>query len=1164
MSHSRPMAVAICVVMSLVVASFPTHAQQPSPNGEGGSCTYTLSAGALGATWEGQTFDVSVTPSMDYGCSWEATSNVSWLHVDPSAGYGPETIHITVDRFSTTTPCLTRLGQITVGGAVLAIYQGGPVGASCTSQGSRGSSFCCAVVATKSAAGDMGALEAARRYRDEVLERTPRGRELVRLYYQHTGEVVRMMALDPWLTLRAARLLAHHSGTLEAAVAGTATLTSSDLDEIDVLLGDLEHAAGLELAAALGAFRREMRTPAAQATCGIQVRGDDESRKVTTTAIAATEMAPYLGLAPGGDLAPAAPLRVPDLLAIRARGADLARTYDRHASEVQRLVVRDPLLALRLLSAYGAVAPVLRDLVSTGGATMSVAARENVDGALGALASAASPRLARDVALMRRDLRSPRLLAGLGIRPETPRPGPADSAPLAFVAPNARADVGAYVARGRGYGLAISGSELRLAISRPSGVGQRAEPVTIAFRGARHDAPLVADAALATRINDLTGSDPREWRRGAPANGRVVARGLYPGVDAVYSGTQRQLRMDLVVAPYADSGAVRLRADGARVDEDGRLRIGTPDGSFAIPAPVAYQTIGSERRAVAARFRRATTGEVEIAVGAYDPTRPLVLGAAVDLATSFGGAGDDGATDVALDAEGNIYVAGFANTAALPATGGAQPTYGGGTGDAFVMKLDPSGANVIYATYLGGRDQDFAESIAVDATGAVYVGGSTASANFPSVRGLQPGRRGAYDGFVSVLNPSGSALTFSTLLGGSNLDTVSGVAVDSSGRVTACGATISEDFPTTVGAYSRPSRGRSDGFVAKIDVTAAALVYSTRLGGRDFDAATDLVIDAAGNAVVVGATASNDFPVVGGAQPLFNGGVEGFVTRVAPDGRSLLSSTFVGGGDLDGCSGVAIDSAGAVYVTGATSSPNLPVVNALQPAFGGGALDGFVVKLTPDLGSVAYATYLGGSDDDRGYRIAVDGSGRAVVAGITASTDFPTVDAVQPTLSGATFDAFSASLDATGARLVAATYLGGDGEDVSLGVAVDANGAAIVVGQTASMDYPAGGAFAGANDIFVTRLAAPPSVPPPVVDSVTALAKPGKPFRIKITGTNLQPGVAVSIGGTPWGGVKRKSETQLLLTKGASLEALFPVGRPVDILVVNPDGGVARATFTRD
>ncbi len=1164
MSRTRPAIVALLAIVLLATASIPTLAQEPPPRGEGGSCTYTLSASVLGVTFEGQTFDVTVTPSMEYGCSWTASSNVSWIQVDPSSGYGPGAIQITVDRYSTTTPCLTRQGQVTVGGTVLPIFQGGPVGASCTSQPSRGSSGCCAVVATKTAAGDLGALEAARRYRDEVLERTPRGRELVRLYYQHTGEVVRMMALDPWLTLRAARLLARHSGTLDEAVAGTANVTSSELDEIDVLLGDLELAAGPELAAALGAFRRELRTPGAQATCGIEVSDDGASSKVAPNAIAATDMAPYLGLAPGGDLAPAASLRVPDLLAIRARGADLAPTYDRHASEVQRLLIRNPLLALRLLSAYGAVAPVLRELVSTGGATMSEAARVNLDEALGALASAASPRLARDIALMRRDLRSPRLLAGLGVRAAARKPGPADAAPLAFVGPKDPSEAGPFVARGRNYGLAISGSELRLAISRPSGVGQGAEAVTVAFAGARNRSPLVADSPLSTRVTDLTGTDPRAWRRDAPSYGRVVARGIYPGVDAHYGGTQRQLRMDLVVAPHADTGAVRLLADGARVEADGGLSIRTPDGALAVPPPIAYQTLGSERRYVPARFRPTATGAVGIALGAYDRSQPLVLGAAVDLATSFGGAGDDGATDVALDAEGNIYLAGFANSAALPAAGGAQPTYGGGTGDAFVMKLDPTGTNVVYATYLGGRDQDFAESIVVDATGSAYVGGSTASPNFPTVRSLQPGRRGAYDGFVAVLDPSGSALTFSTLLGGSNLDTVSGVAVDSAGRVTACGATISDDFPTTVGAYGRQSRGRSDAFVARIDPTAAALVSSTRIGGRDFDAATDLVLDAAGNAVVVGATSSNDFPAPGGAQPLFNGAVEGFVTRVASDGRSLLSSTFVGGGDLDGCSGVAIDAAGAVYVTGATSSPNFPVVNALQPAYGGGALDAFVAKLSPDLGSVAYATYLGGSDDDRGYRIAVDGSGRAVVAGITASTDFPTVNPVQPQLSGETFDAFAASFDATGTRLVAATYLGGGGEDVSLGVGVDAAGAAVVVGQSTSADFPAGGAFAGANDVFVVRLAAPPSVPPPVVDALTALDKPGKPFRIKIAGGNLQPGVAVSIGGAPWAGVKRKSATQLLLTKGASLEALFPAGRPVEILVANPDGGVARATFTRD
>src|ERR1022692_2585480 len=252
-----------------------------------------------------------------------------------------------------------------------------------------------------------------------------------------------------------------------------------------------------------------------------------------------------------------------------------------------------------------------------------------------------------------------------------------------------------------------------------------------------------------------------------------------------------------------------------------------------------------------------------------------------------------------------------------------QPTYGG-NGDAFVAKLNPTGSALVYSTYLGGSEWDRGNGIAVDGSGNAYVTGFTASTDFPAMNPIQPVNGGGDDAFVAKLNPTGSALVYSTYLGGSGNDTGSGIAVDNSGNAYVAGYTSSTNFPTMSPLQLAYGGGDSDAFVAKLNPTGSALVYSTYLGGSGEDQGGGIAVDNLGNAYVTGGTGSTDFPTMNAAQATYGGDTDAFVAMLNPTGSALVYSTYLGGSSDDDGYGIAEDSAGNAYVTGGTGSTDFP------------------------------------------------------------------------------------------------------------------------------------------------------------------------------------------------------------------------------------------------
>lgn len=461
--------------------------------------------------------------------------------------------------------------------------------------------------------------------------------------------------------------------------------------------------------------------------------------------------------------------------------------------------------------------------------------------------------------------------------------------------------------------------------------------------------------------------------------------------------------------------------------------------------------------------------------------------------TYLGGNNFDKGRGLAVDKQGNIYIAGQVMSTDFKTTAGAYQTAIAGSADVFVAKFKSTG-ELIYSTLVGGTGADSANSLAIDSKGNAYVTGFTGSKDFPTTAGAyQTAIKGAQDVFVFALNPTGTALVYSTYLGGTIVNRGWDIEVDSAGNAYVTGITNSPNFPTTNGAYQTTKSGPTwnmgdpydqsyqdsfDGFITKLNPTGTALVYSTFLGGSMAEQIFSIVVDSAGSAYVLGDfTASLDFPTTPGAfQTTYGGGAyDTFVTKLNPNGTALVYSTYIGGTGDDHGEVLAVDGSGNVYISGQTVSTDFPVTaNAFQKTYKGIGSNGlggdaFVTKLNPNGTGLIYSTYLGGSLDDDVKGIAVDSDGNVYLHGVTQSTDFPvTPNAYQKTKNGpewngvpaaedpnfnVSFDAFITKLNATGSALLYSTFFGGSAGEYGFD-SVLGNGGFIIYGRTYSDDLP--------------------------------------------------------------------------------------------------------------
>ncbi len=427
-------------------------------------------------------------------------------------------------------------------------------------------------------------------------------------------------------------------------------------------------------------------------------------------------------------------------------------------------------------------------------------------------------------------------------------------------------------------------------------------------------------------------------------------------------------------------------------------------------------------------FQANASGDSDAYVAKLNPS-----GDALIYATYLGGSRGEEAFGIAVDASGSAYVIGDTESKDFPTVDPVQRNFGG-YWDAFVTKLSPSGNALVYSSYLGGSNDEYGLSVAVDPSGNAYLTGRTNSANFPTANPFQLNSGGSWDAFVTKLNPSGNALVYSTHLGGSDYDTGARIAVDSSGNAYLSGATASTNFPTAMAMQPNYGGGQCDAFVAKLNSVGNALVYSTYLGGNGTDASAGIAIDSSGNACVSGITMSTNFPTAGPIQANYGGGgSDAFVTKLDSSGNALVYSTYLGGSSDDAIVGIAMDSSGNVYLSGFTTSTDFPTTSPVQANYGGGQGDAFVAKLNSSGNALDYCTYLGGSSDDAGVAIAIDFLGSVYVLGVTESPNFPTANPFQADSRG-DYDAFVAKIVDLRPTLEIALPGGGAGSRSTAGI----------------------------------------------------------------------------------------------------------------------------------
>ncbi len=658
--------------------------------------------------------------------------------------------------------------------------------------------------------------------------------------------------------------------------------------------------------------------------------------------------------------------------------------------------------------------------------------------------------------------------------------------------------------------------------------------VKLRLLNANPRARITGEAPLPRKSNYFVGRDPTRWRTNVFRYAKVRYEQVYPGIDAVYYGNEDgRLEYDFEVSPGADPQQIRLAFSGARrvgLSPNGDLLLRTAAGTLRQRKPVAYQILDGKRVPVTAGYvltpgpkseggkgarARGRTGPEEVpacgsccpaplrpclhlALGPYDRTRPLVIDPVLVYSTFLGGGDTDSGFGVAVDAAGNAYVGGRAESVDYPTTPGTVSQTGPGF---FISKIDPTGTSLVYSTYIGAASQ--LSGIAVDSAGNAVIAGYDNGSGFPTVNAIQPNSAGSTDVVVAKLSPDGSQMVYSTYLGGGSADAAFGVAADSAGNAYVVGRTHSSNFPTA-NPLQAARLGTNDGFVAKLNAAGTALVYSTYMGGNevggDQGAFGGVAADAAGNAYLAGSTNAPDFPTTPGAfDRTINGGSDAVVAKLNSTGSSLLFSTFVGGSGSDGARDVAVGLTGDVYVGSTSFSADHPTTPGAYDTSFTGAYDGVVTRLNSAGSALVYSTFLGGGGADAVGPIAVDAVGNAHVGGGTGSADFPTVDPVQAALAGDS-DGTVTTLNSTGSALLFSTYLGGSmvtpgfASDVLEDLAIDTGGNIYVTGYTASPDFPTVNPIQpdliGQSDAFLAKIGSnvPPPSPPAAPTNLSAAA----------------------------------------------------------------------------
>ncbi len=673
-----------------------------------------------------------------------------------------------------------------------------------------------------------------------------------------------------------------------------------------------------------------------------------------------------------------------------------------------------------------------------------------------------------------------------------------------------------FLSRGNGYTMYFTPTEAITVLSRavdssntkgihePKKLFEPVERETSVLRmavvGANQKARISGRDKLPGNSNYFKGNDPSKWQKNVSNYKEVRYEEVYPGIDLVYYGNQKKLEYDFVVKPGADPKNIELDFNGTDsmlIDESGDLVLKTKIGKVIQHAPIIYQTIDGKKKTIEGKYIIKDNHNVAFQLAAYNPNHNLVIDPVLGFSTYLGGSDRDFGSGIAIDDSGNIFVTGTTYSADFDVLNEIEGNNGPvvNFSDVFVLKITQTGFGPVlaYSTYLGGSETDIANDIALDTAGNVYVTGSTDSSDFNSVNSIEPHNQ-HIDVFVFKLEHTGNtpSLSWSTFLGGSQLDFGNGIAVDHEGGVYVTGFTGSLDF-NVLNEIEGPSP-LSNAIVFKISQSGnvPSLAWSTYLGGSGGDVGQKIAVNALGSIYVTGYTWSIDFDTLNPIEVDGDGSLsDAFILKLSQTGNipSLLWSTYLGGNAHDIPKGLALDNAGNTYVTGETESSDFNMVNPIEGY--NGESDVFVTKISENgnIPFLAFSTYFGGSKHDAGESIAVDNAGNLFITGDTGSPDFDLLDEIE---GDSPFgDIFAISLKQTGnvPSLVYSTLLGGGADEHARCIAIDSSGAVYISGMTSSTDFDVLNEIegdSGVQDVFVAKIGGasvfPPITIPPIIN----------------------------------------------------------------------------------
>lgn len=645
---------------------------------------------------------------------------------------------------------------------------------------------------------------------------------------------------------------------------------------------------------------------------------------------------------------------------------------------------------------------------------------------------------------------------------------------------------------------------------------------------------IIPEDEQVTKINIFKGNDPNKWHTDIPTFGAVRIRNLYEDVDLVIGGEMN----------VPDVPVWRLEGDANNFD---KVKMAV-DGDVLVDVPIIK-----------------APAELPAATEAMDEQQEQSEGQQLLWATYLGGSDYDIPAMIETDQAGDLIVLGYTFSNDIPVPNGYVQIIGGAT-DIYVAKMSPEGESLKWGTFIGGSLSDTPSDMAIGLAGDLVLAGQTSSSDIPVPNGIDQSiaNYGEKDMYIARLAGDGNVLLWGTYIGGMGEDAATAVKMDPSDNIVVAGTVSSGDVPLLSG-YDNSFHGYCDMYLAKISSSGDEILWGTLIGGSSYDYSGELLIEDSASLILSGTTSSSDMPVPGGYDKQFNGGYnDTYIAKLSTSGSSLTWATYLGGKNSDYLISLGSDGQGNIIAGGTTDSDDLPAPNGFDTSFNGeGYYDIYLSKITPSGDALLWGTYIGGSKHDSGS-LSVAPDGNITITGWTQSTDIPVPGGYDQVYKGGN-DIYAAQLSSSGKTLIWGTYLGGSGGDSGCSSTHDMSGNIIVSATTSSTDIPVSSSFDmtfnGMKDIYVAKLSKISSSPP----QVSAVIKMGSPFRLKLSGSKFNSDAQVFIGGdtTPWPTAVYKSENLLLLKGGTSLKNRFPKGVPVEIKVVNGDGGSAIITYTR-